>query len=384
MRAFLSPPLPRSPPARARRALVCGLPPWAASASRAHGRPGLAGGTSRYLSRCAGGEFFEGWFIRLVTPCGRSLALILSIDTQSGGKLQVLDSTHTLHARDVPAHGFLGSPSSSVFAAHECASPRSFYEVRRDGMRGAVRDVVWDVRWAETLGWGRRGRSVDTGTWATRWGRVDPGWQVLLAGAVVREGFVRVDERVVDVRHAHVYVEKNWGVAFPRKWWWLTANHWTREHDLALTAVGAVRRTRAGGEEVVALVGVAWRGEFWEFANWNARCIQWQVAWGRWQVHAHSRNGWRVHVVASTDHDGVGVYGPGDTGMERNCRDCVNARVDLALWKDDVLVAQKVSHAAQVEIGGQWAHAETWKETVQHMGPLAALVNAFHRPGART
>lgn len=148
--------------------------------------------------------------------------------------------------------------------------------------------------------WGTPPRS--TGTWASHWRGLDPGYQILItsgraAGWVAPGGSAAAR---IDVTGWWVYAEKNWGAAFPRRWWWLTAPFpWG-----SVTAVGATRRL-GPAEEVVGLVSVTAGGVLYEFANWSAARLTWAVGWARgWSATATAYTGHTVVVSGVTPSTG--------------------------------------------------------------------------------
>ena len=113
---------------------------------------------------------------------------------------------------------------------------------------------------------------MTTASWLSRLPVFDPGYQVLMAQGVVKEGYINVEGEMEDVSGAVVYCEKNWGTAFPRRWWWVQGG----TADLAVTALGSTRIT-LGMEEVVGIVAVHLEGRLYEFANCTLRfLIRWK------------------------------------------------------------------------------------------------------------
>ena len=93
----------------------------------------------------------------------------------------------------------------------------------------------------------------------------EPGWQILMAHGLAT-GWIEWNGKRYEFTDAPAYGEKNWGGAFPEKWFWLNCNCFDNEPDLALTAGGG-KRGVLWWMESVAMVGLHYRGKFYEFSH---------------------------------------------------------------------------------------------------------------------
>lgn len=317
-------PLPARPPPRAAPPRMSSRPdaraplPAAPAAPRAawpdraladhapaHARPTPHAG-SYFARRRPRSSFFEGWYLRLVSAGGgRSYAFMFSVEATGPGTVQLLPPDDTLHVCEFAPSSdrFYGHPSELAIAHWGYASaaagdarplsPRQFdaavmqgYQLtdsdshgRFKSQKGAV--VQWAIDFEPTLAWGRRGSAVTTATWLSRLPVFEPGYQVLIAQGVVHGGYVSVDGVKEDLQGAVVYCEKNWGNAFPKRWWWVQAG----VPDLAVTAVGSTRLT-LGKEEVVGILAVHFDGRLYEFANCTLAILLLRVLWRAWASQA--------------------------------------------------------------------------------------------------
>eukprot|EP00177_Eucheuma_denticulatum_P002657 GFKZ01004774.1.p1 GENE.GFKZ01004774.1~~GFKZ01004774.1.p1 ORF type:complete len:419 (-),score=27.23 GFKZ01004774.1:808-1950(-) len=356
--------------------------------------------------------FFEGWFLRLTLPDHRSFAFMFSIEQQGPGTLQLFDPAdrlHIAHLGPVDQSRFYAHPSqfaiahwayANAAAGDVCLTRQSDfdklvlqgYQVGWNATHGRVcggqqHIVQWAFEYQVNTGWGKGRGGWSTATWLSRLPVFEPGYQVLIADGVVKDGgYVRVGDDLVCVDGARVYCEKNWGAGFPKRWWWVQCNMWHGVDALSLTTLGAVRKV-AAWEEEVGLIAVHFGGDFYEFANWNCESLHWEVeGWGSWKVWGRSANGYTVELEARTEEQAVDVLGPSAKGMIYNVRDNARGSIRLTLRDPcgDAVLDGVQSTAAQVEVGGEkWT--EPWKAGVRKMPqPLRGLVNIFHRPGART
>jgi tocopherol cyclase len=178
-------------------------------------------------------------------------------------------------------------------------------------------------------------------------------------------GWVDWQGRRYSFTHAPAYTEKNWGGAFPLKWFWLNCNSFVDHRDLALTAAGGRRRV-LGWMESVGLIGIHHQGKFYEFAPWNARIV-WQVTpWGSWWMEAQTDD-YAVQLVAGCDRPGTPLRAPTQAGLTYACRDTMHGQLHLQLKQvhrqGTTLLLQAHSHLCGLEIGGG-----PWEQNWQHPG----------------
>ncbi|MEM9806671.1 MAG: tocopherol cyclase family protein [Cyanobacteria bacterium P01_D01_bin.56] len=317
--------------------------------------------------------FFEGWYYRLTLPPSRgTIAFMYSIQdpgvkTQaSGGTAQILGPDEQYFCRSLP--------DISTFWAwkHKLGHGQS----RRGPIAESYQATItlhegqfWDpttsriVRWHYTIEpiytWGTP-KPQSTAGWMSQLQIFEPGWQVLMAHGWATGWFEWVHQTNTDrleFTRVPAYAEKNWGGAFPKKWFWIQCNAFENEPDLSLTSGGGIRQV-LGYQESVGMVGLHDQGEFYEFVPWNGH-VSWQIdPWGQWQVSAQQPH-YRVELIGQTPLNGVPVRVPTANGLEFMCRDTTQGELSVKLWKksDNSPVITARSQQAGLEIGGHdWNH----------------------------
>lgn len=72
----------------------------------------------QFVSRKRAAPFFEGWYLRLVFPDGRTFVFIFALEALNKGTIQVIDDTDTLRVFELPP--------SAIFHGNEDGLPWSF------------------------------------------------------------------------------------------------------------------------------------------------------------------------------------------------------------------------------------------------------------------
>ncbi|TQE02629.1 hypothetical protein C1H46_011785 [Malus baccata] len=132
--------------------------------------------------------------------------------------------------------------------------------IRDDGRSGYAETVPtarWEYSTRPIYGWGDVGSTQkSTAGWLAAFPVFEPHWQICMSGWIEWDG-----ERF-EFENAPSYSEKNWGGAFPRKWFWVQCNVFEgATGEVALTSGGGLRRLPGLTEtfENAALVLFQWR-----------------------------------------------------------------------------------------------------------------------------
>ena len=330
------------------------------------------------------GRFFEGWYFRvtLLEP-KQTFAFMYSIENPgraqlySGGAAQILgpDDTYLCrtfgdvnqfwawpeglglgHWRQNPYHLAPGLLPPSEFDQ----SITDGYQVTSTWHQGCLMDLSRDevVSWAYSTepvyGWGNQDEpQQSTAGWLSQFQIFEPGWQILMAYGR-STGWIEWRGQRYEFTNAPAYSEKNWGGAFPHKWFWFNCNAFEGNPDLALTAGGGRRQVLTWMEDV-ALVGIHYQGQFYEFVPWNAT-VSWQVKpWGYWSMRAE-RSDYVVELTGTTALVGTALRAPTLQGLVFCCRDTALGDVVLNLWQrhgnSQELILSATSGQCGLEVGG--------------------------------
>ena len=328
--------------------------------------------------------FFEGWYFRITLPRPRAtFAFMYSIQDPiggqpySGGVAQVLGPGDTYLCRSFPQAQLFWAWSEGLGLGHwrQPSShqspgfllPLTFarqiqegYQVTATWHQGQLKDpvcgemVAWQYQVWPIYGWGNPGQvQQSTAGWLSQWPIFEPGWQVLMAHGLAT-GWILWQGQRYRFHQVPAYSEKNWGRAFPKRWFWLQCNAFDQQPEISLTAAGGHRQI-LGWTETVGMVGLHYQGQFYEFVPWNAM-VSWHVSpWGDWHIKAE-RSDYVLELHGTTAHPGVGLRAPTEQGVMYCCRHTAQGQVSFSLWRKFTgrlsLILQATSQQAALEIGG--------------------------------
>ncbi|GAB4837245.1 Tocopherol cyclase, chloroplastic, variant 2 [Ancistrocladus abbreviatus] len=250
--------------------------------------------------------------------------------------------------------------------------------IRDDGRSNYVKTVKtaqWKYSTRPIYGWGDVGvKQKSTAGWLATFPVFEPHWQICMAGGL-STGWIEWDGERFEFQNAPSYSEKNWGGAFPRKWFWVQCNVFEgASAEVALTAAGGLRGLPGGNFENAALIGIHYAGVFYEFVPWNG-ALEWDVTpWGHWQMSAD--NGiYRVELEATTDDPGTTLRAPTiEGGLTPACKDSCCGVLKLQMWEKrsdgskGKVILDVASDMAAVEVGGgPWFNSWRGKTTTPEL-----------------
>jgi tocopherol cyclase len=331
-------------------------------------------------------RFFEGWYFRVTLPDVReTFAFMYSIEDPQGGKApsggmaQILGPNDDYLWRTFPDVSRFWADRDNLGLGHwrqnnvsspQFLEPERFDREIKEGYQatltwhqGRLNDPIgnraaWQYSTQPIYGWGDPIQAQrSTAGLLSSLQIFEPGWQILMAHGLAT-GWINWNGKPYEFVNAPAYSEKNWGGAFPTKWFWMNCNAFDNEPDLALTAGGGNRGV-LWWMESVAMVGIHHRGKFYEFVPWNSE-VNWLISpWGYWRMDARNRD-YSVTVTGTTELSGTSLRAPTLEGMQFVCKDTMRGTVTVELRDAaDRSIVHANSSLGGLEVGGApWN--ETW------------------------
>lgn len=336
-------------------------------------------------------RFFEGWYYRVTLPERRqTFAFMYSIEDPIGGKpysggaAQILGPEDNYLCRTFPDVKQFWAWGDSLGLGHwrktslqqkpDYLDPQQFDQDIQEGYQatdtwhqGTLTDpgghsACWQYAIKPIYGWGdQAGPQQSTAGWLSYLPIFEPGWQILMAHGLAT-GWIEWKGQRYEFTDAPAYGEKNWGGAFPKKWFWLNCNCFDNQPNLALTAGGG-KRGVLWWMESVAMVGLHYRGKFYGFMPWNSE-VDWKIdPWGCWQMQARNQQ-FAVSLTGTTDRSGTPLRAPTEQGLIYACQDTMHGNLTLELYQlhpnGSTLLLKAESSLCGLEVGGgPWQ--ETWQ-----------------------
>ncbi len=331
------------------------------------------------------GSLFEGWYYRVILPeANQSFAFMYAIaapqnqgnnskSKNSGGSVQVFGVGDQYLWRTLPNFQDFYGDSDRLALSHYNQNHEG-YSASDCHNQGRIYDPSKNI----TCTWNYKIQSADirpvaTMGWLSYLPIFEPGWQILMSLGW-GSGFVKWGDHTYEFQNAPVYMEKNWGRAFPGQWFWIQCNAFDHipnlsYQNLSLVCAGGNRET-LGISSAVAMINIYLNGELFSFMPDNSEIYCAIAPWGNWEIRGYvNSNGKsnhkkiRAEITAETDDPGTMVMVPTESGMQPWARDTAVGKIKLVLYIGDRRIYAQ-SNLAALEIGG---NPTIWQEYSQNL-----------------
>ena len=162
-------------------------------------------------------------------------------------------------------------------------------------------------------------------------------------------GEICINGEVIDFTGGKGYIDKEWGKAYPNVWIWAQCNQF-KQSDMAMM-LGVMRHQLFLDYQTSFVVPIYYQGQLEVFANYNGGHI----------AKLYRYKGY-IHIVITQKNKllDLKIYGQDevDLAMSRNAHmikdvyNCMNAKIEVKLTQNGMVLLEKTGYDVQLEIGG--------------------------------
>ncbi len=246
-------------------------------------------------------DWYEWWYYKVVVPeTGEAFFFVYGVINPWDKKGRLAGTRSFVSAGDYQQHNFVENrfAVSDFRAAYDEVAVninRNFASDKR--IEGQVEDrdgkiISWDL--SITRDWQFN---------AMGWGLHAPGfsgiyWYPAQASARM-SGWINVKGRLYNLSNATAYQDRNWGNSFPKWWAWLVANNFKNHPGTSLVAGGGRPKIFDRAFMFNGLcIGLKHHGKEYVFRTTDGDSVQMHIRWGRWEVTAKDKNGYKIEIRA--------------------------------------------------------------------------------------
>ncbi len=293
-------------------------------------------------------NYFEGWYFKIVDAAeGHVFAVIPGISKGLDGRhhafIQVLDGKAckaTYH--DFPVEAF--QPSENEFHLQLGTNSFSANHLQLDlpELKGRI-DFQHRTPWPKMLG-----------------APGIMGWYSFVPFMECYHGVVSLHHRLsggmevygekTDFSGGIGYVEKDWGVSFPRSWIWMQSNHFeTKEKVCMMASVAHI--PWLGSYFIGYIVGFQWGEKLYRFATYTG--AQMKAGLGEKTVHLSFRDRRYRLEVSGEQAPGAQLVSPITGEMTGKVNESMQGVLHVRFFEKDQLVFEGTGRNAGLEIAGE-------------------------------
>lgn len=296
-------------------------------------------------------NYFEGWYIKLVSPCERyAFAVIPGISMDKTGRqhafLQVLD-------------GKACTSNYHTFASTAFRPRADCFEVELGEHRFSEEGL--QLQLPELNG---RLQFEGNQPWPSRLGAPGiMGWYSFVPfmecyhGVVslhhTLKGQLKVYGQEVDFSGGIGYIEKDWGSSFPSSWIWLQANHLSATEAPACLMASVARIPWLGNHFVGFLAGLQLEGQLYAFTTYNGASLSISLDETQKAVHLQlSRGTYRLEIKAHQKGGTGALAAPVAGAMAGKVNESLQSLAEVRLKKGRATLFEGQARHAGLEVAG--------------------------------
>lgn len=302
-------------------------------------------------------HYFEGWYFKLVDPNEEQvIAVIPGISKGADGRrhsfIQVLDGKACRAAyHDFPIEAFSASPDAFQVSVGDNHFSLEGIRLHLPGLEGSLK-ISRPLAWPSMLG----------APGIMGWYSFVPFMECYHGVVSLHHEFtgsLRIQGKPVDFSGGKGYIEKDWGVSFPRSWIWMQSNHFDTEQPACLVASVAHIPWR-GGYFIGFITGFLLGGELYRFATYLGS--ERKVRLEEEAVWLEFRKGSRRLVIHALQAPGAALVSPIIGEMTGKVNESMQARLHVWFYEKDRLVFEGTGRNAGLEVAGSVTEllSENW------------------------
>lgn len=302
---------------------------------------------NRYHGWGKAGNFFEGWYFKIVDPAEQyAFAIIPGIALGSHEKneafIQRLDGKACTAAfHHFPTVSF--RPADDRFAVELDTNFFSADHIRLD-----LPELKGELHFEALYPWPKMLGAPGI-----------MGWYSFVPFMECYHGVVSMDHRItgkldvygkkVDFTGGKGYIEKDWGRSFPRSWIWMQTNHFREDRRISLMASVACIPW-VGSHFTGYIVGFLLEDRLYRFATYTGAKME--IVLGEHQVNLVFKD--KKHRLEITAHQGNtgALVSPISGNMTGKVNESMQATIDVLLYTDGEIVFEGTGRNAGLEVAG--------------------------------
>jgi tocopherol cyclase len=316
-------------------------------------------------------NYFEGWYFKIVDATeGVALAFIPGISMAPDGSqhafIQVLDGKNL----KVEYHRFAAEnfqPSDQKFHLNLANNQFSTNNLTLD-----LPDIKGSLRLENTTPWPKMLGAPGIMGWFSFVPFMEC-YHGIVSLDHTLHGSLTVNGRTVDFTGGRGYIEKDWGVSFPRAWFWMQSNHFhekngqnteggilnsehrlTNADSLSISPTSLIASVAhipwLGNFFVGYIVGFWWQGKLYRFATYTGAKMKAQLVDN--QIFLSFKDGKNQLDITATKAGTGSLISPIQGEMTGKVSESLQANLHVKFYENDQLIFEGTGRNAGLEAAG--------------------------------
>ncbi|MEO1515920.1 MAG: tocopherol cyclase family protein [Bacteroidota bacterium] len=293
-------------------------------------------------------RYFEGWYVKIVDPSEQHVfAIIPGISMDADGSrhafIQLLD-------------GIACKASYIRFDAEEFVPSEEDFGLQLGGNYFSADRVVLDleglrgeIQFEQRYPWPKMLGAPGIMGWYSFIPFMECYHGVVSMNHWIR-GHLNINGQEVNFAGGKGYMEKDWGISFPRCWIWTQTNHFEDDQQISLMA-SVASIPWLSSHFVGYIVGFLYQGHLYRFATYTGAKMKARLKEDRVELAFKDRKN-RLELTAIKG-PGSKLVSPISGEMTGKVNESMQAKVHVRLFQNDQLLYEGTGRNAGLEVAGE-------------------------------
>ncbi|MDK2839699.1 MAG: tocopherol cyclase [Thermosipho sp. (in: thermotogales)] len=161
-------------------------------------------------------------------------------------------------------------------------------------------------------------------------------------------GYLKVNGKEIDFNNGKGYIEKDWGISFPKSWIWSASNDFEKDESISISiaTVPFFRNYFVG-----FIIGLYVRGKLYKFTTYNGSKIKNLEIFEDKIFLTVQKRKYKINVEIIKSEGNI-LIAPRQGEMVERISESLNAKVKVKLYKGDELLFAGIGKNAGLEVVG--------------------------------
>ena len=292
-------------------------------------------------------KYFEGWYFKIVDATeGSAFAFIPGISMGKNGEqhafIQVLDGKRcTAEYIRFDADAF--QPSDRVFDIQLADNQFSTKQIRLD-----LPHIKGVLTFENTTPWTKMLGAPGIMGWFSFVPFMECYHGVVSLNHTIK-GSLTINDQEIDFTGGRGYIEKDWGISFPRGWIWLQTNHFDDESISLIASVAHI--PFLGSHFIGYIVGFWFQKKLYRFTTYTGAKMTTQIIDN--QILLNFKDSKNELIITATKAGTGSLIAPLHGDMTGKVNESLQAIIDVKFYEYGKLIFEGLGRNAGLEAAGE-------------------------------
>ena len=294
--------------------------------------------------------YFEGWYVKVETACGKTVAFIPGISLSNNGSHSFIQM---IFSENMQTRYFKFQLDSFNYSKDKFDISVDTNSFSANGFSILIKDdinITAKIDFRDQVFFPKSKISPGIMGPYSFVPFMECSHGVVMAKAKT-SGFVQIDDQHISLENGTAYIEKDWGCSFPDPYLWIQSARFNKSDASFMLSAANIPFL---GSRFNGLIGfLYYNGKFHKFASYASYHLTNINTQDDTVTLTVKNNNYSLNVLIKAEKAGV-LKAPQKGEMSREIKECVNAKIEVVLKHKNEIIFSDFAENAAVEFSGEY------------------------------